>query len=149
MKHNLQFFNETKIDTTEYETIIQTVIGAAIRHEALEDCQIACQFIFIDNARITALNNDFRGKNNATDVLTFPSDSESLNIKKVVGDIFISVEQAELQAKKFGHALTREMAFLALHGFLHLLGYDHMTPEEEREMMGLQEVILNGQNIRR
>ena len=68
---------------------------------------------------------------------------------RVLGDIYISIDQAKLQAKEYGHSLKRELCFLAVHGFLHLLGYDHMTKEEEEKMFHLQKEILDACNIKR
>ena len=68
---------------------------------------------------------------------------------RVLGDIYICIPQMKRQAINYGHSEKRELSFLAVHGLLHLLGYDHMTKEEEKEMFGLQELILDGENIKR
>lgn len=91
----------------------------------------------VSDARIRALNNEFRGVDRPTDVLAFPGDG-SLNPENHVylGDIVVSVPMAERQARDAGHTLARELRLLCLHGYLHLLGYDHET--DGGTMIGLQ-----------
>ena len=95
---------------------------------------------------IHAFNRDFRGVDRPTDVLSFPS-SEGEEIASVpdgyLGDIMISVETAARQAAEIGHSAEREITFLAVHGTLHVLGYDHMTPEDEEEMTARQRKIMS------
>lgn len=94
--------------------------------------------LMTDNENIKSLNSDYRGKDYPTDVLSFPMEEENM-----LGDIAISVDKAHEQAGEVGIALEREMAFLYIHGLLHLLGFDHETsPEDEKEMFDLQERIL-------
>lgn len=94
---------------------------------------------FCDNATIHRLNYEYREKDSPTDVLSFPQGLEN----HLLGDLVVSLEKAQEQAQELGHSLERELAFLVTHGFLHLLGYDHQTPEEEREMFELQRQLLN------
>jgi len=97
----------------------------------------------VSNERMQNLNRDFRGKDEVTDVLSFPSDQGP----GVLGDIAISPEVAAAAAKKHGHSFHREICFLAIHGFLHLIGYDH--EESEKEMFELQDKILDEVGISR
>lgn len=69
--------------------------------------------------------------------------------ERVLGDIYISIDKARSQAEEYGHSLLRELSFLAVHGFYHLLGYDHMTEEEEKIMFSKQEEVLHECNIER
>lgn len=95
--------------------------------------------------RIRELNRDFRHVDRVTDVLTFPAwEGESLCAPEdgYLGDIMICLERAREQALEYGHSLERELAFLAVHGTLHILGYDHMEPEEEAVMRQKQREIL-------
>lgn len=97
---------------------------------------------FVDNAEIQELNKNFRNIDKPTDVLSFPFDN-SFNLPvRVLGDVIISTEKAQFQSDEYGHSLTREIGFLMVHGVLHLLGYDHMTEEDEKEMFGLQKQLL-------
>lgn len=93
---------------------------------------------FTDNEKIHALNLRYRGVDRATDVLSFPMEEED-----TLGDIVISLERAQEQAREYGHSFEREAAFLCVHSVLHLLGYDHeRSPEEEADMFDRQEKIL-------
>ena len=103
----------------------------------------------VDNKTIHEINREYRKVDRPTDVISFAFlDDESERELKGgpvnLGQIIISFEKAEEQAKEYGHSLNREMVFLFVHGMLHLLGYDHMNEEEEKVMFGLQDKILGG-----
>ena len=105
---------------------------------------------FMDNAAIQVINRDYRGKDAPTDVISFALEEEGENpLPRVLGDIMISIERAAEQAEAYGHSYDRELGFLAVHGFLHINGYDHMTPEDEKEMFGLQKEILDAYGLKR
>lgn len=111
---------------------------------------------FVDEETIRQLNKEHRNVNKITDVLSFPmlnikagqkiaeaiSDVEKVSGEIYLGDIVICKEKINSQAKEFGLTRKKELVYLALHSFLHLLGYDHMTKEEEKEMYGLAERVL-------
>lgn len=109
---------------------------------------------FTDNEKIRVLNKDYRGKDNPTDVLSFPlidwdSDGEDMIedgssfFPLALGDIIISLEKAHAQAIEYDQTLIREVSFLAIHSTLHLLGFDHETsPEDEKEMFGIQDIVI-------
>jgi probable rRNA maturation factor len=108
--------------------------------------------ILVTSKRIRSLNRDWMGKDRPTDVLSFPLELEaplSAEIPWQVGEIVISVEQAQLQADEFGHSLDRELAFLFVHGMLHVLGFDHMERAEEKDMFGRQKLILDKAGFKR
>ena len=127
--------------------------------------QLEMSVSVVSPAEIQRLNNEYRQIDAVTDVLSFPSvdlerkvvdfssvQESSLNPttdRLNLGDVIICAERAEEQAKEYGHSLTREMSFLALHGLLHLLGYDHENPTDEAEMTSLQEEILRQAGIER
>ncbi|NLI53024.1 MAG: rRNA maturation RNase YbeY [Clostridiales bacterium] len=99
-----------------------------------------------DAEEIQRLNDCYRSIDRVTDVLTFPAWEGSAILcppDGYLGDIAICFERAEEQAQEYGHSLERELAFLAVHGALHLLGFDHMTPEDEKIMLKEQDEILN------
>lgn len=100
--------------------------------------------ILIDDEYIRELNLTYRGQDRPTDVLAFclQDDMTGMEEDKVLGDVLISVERAAGQAQEYGHSLKREVAFLAAHGILHLLGYDHKSSDEEEEMKSRQIFIL-------
>lgn len=117
---------------------------------------------FMNNAEIREINRDYRNKDQATDVISFAledegegelaiifDEDEAFDLPRNIGDIMISVERAKEQAQEYGHSFDRELGFLAVHGFLHLNGYDHMTPEDEKEMFTLQEDILTAYGLKR
>lgn len=110
---------------------------------------------FADNAGIREVNRIHRGNDRETDVLSFPLfDEEGFPMNPdtdccMLGDIVISLEKAAAQAKEYGHDFRRELAFLTVHSMLHLLGYDHIREEDEAEMFGKQELILNSLGITR
>lgn len=106
--------------------------------------------IFIDDEEMHKLNKEYRGIDRTTDVLSFAlNDNKHIDaFVNSLGDIFISIPKMKSQAEEYGHSETRELSFLALHGLLHLLGYDHtLGKKEEEEMFGLQKEILNDLGI--
>lgn len=112
---------------------------------------------FVDNTEIREINRSYRNIDRATDVLSFPmtNDGEEFCYNPdsgcaMLGDIVISLERALEQAGEYGHSFRREVAFLTVHSMLHLLGYDHVTSEEdEAEMFGKQDIILDAMGIER
>ena len=119
---------------------------------------ISVNITIVSQKEIQRLNNEFRGIDRVTDVLSFPlfekdelKKGEMLdeNITSDIGDIVICKVRAKEQAKEYGHSLLRELCFLSLHGFLHLLGYDHIEKKDEEIMFPLQEKILKEADIQR
>lgn len=117
---------------------------------------------FVDNKEIQEINREFRHKDMPTDVISFAiedevegepdiifPDGEAIDLPQDLGDIFISIDRAREQAEEYGHTYERELGFLAVHGFLHLNGFDHMTPEDEEEMFSLQRKILEQYGLQR
>ncbi len=108
--------------------------------ELSENIEISISFV--NNQEIRNLNKTYRAIDKSTDVLSFPFDN-SFNLPiKVLGDIIVSIEKAKEQAEEYGHSFEREVAFLTIHGLLHLLGFDHQTAEQEEEMFTLQKKLL-------
>lgn len=135
---------------------IETVINYAYNlHEQLQKQNDELSIIFTTNAEIQTINAQYRDKDVATDVISFAfADYEDDIIfddamPHMLGEIFISVEKAEEQALEYEHSFERELIFLALHGFLHLLGYDHIEAEEATAMFALQDKILEALAIYR
>ena len=112
---------------------------------------------FVSNERIQEINRDYRDKDMPTDVISFAMEElgegevelTGVEMPRVLGDIIISISRTKEQAEEYGHSFERELGFLAVHGFLHLLGYDHMTDDEEKEMFTLQKEILNEYGLSR
>lgn len=122
----------------------------ARRFELEEQTEVSVTFV--DNLLIKDLNRTYRGIDQSTDVLSFAFDEEAEGCKTtsindpqihVLGDIIISLEKAQQQGEEYGHGFTRELAFLSVHGMLHLLGYDHQEEHDSRQMRKLEEEILN------
>ena len=119
----------------------------------LEYMKIDASFsvIIVDNNEIHEINKKYRGIDRPTDVISFAlEEEEDYEVKeRLLGDIYVSIDKVYEQAKEYGHSVKRELFFLVTHGFLHLLGYDHMEPEEEKEMFSLQEQILDSYGVKR
>ena len=149
MAIDILFHNETDRDVEVYESVIKDIVAEAARFEGLEG-RFSCQYIFVDNPKMKEMNAGYRGKDYATNVLTFKADDDYLfGTRKNLGDVFISIDKMIEQAYQYGHGEVREMSFLALHGFLHLLGYDHLDEAQELIMNAKQEAILDAKDIRR
>lgn len=144
-----EIYNETNEEIEELETI-KKLMTFAIKHENLENVEF--NIIIVDNEYIHTLNREHRGIDRETDVITFAlEDYEDIIYEdyRLLGDIYISIDKARSQAEEYGHSFLRELSFLAVHGFLHLLGYDHMTEEDEKVMFTRQEMILDEAGIKR
>lgn len=119
----------------------------------LEYMKIDASFsvIIVDNAKIHEINKQYRGIDRPTDVISFAlEEDENYEVKeRLLGDIYISIDKVYEQAKEYNHSVKRELFFLVTHGFLHLLGYDHMEKDEEEEMFSLQEKILDSYGVKR
>ncbi len=102
-----------------------------------------CTVLVMGEAGIRALNRDFRQKDAVTDVLSFPAaEGADVTADGYLGDIAVCLPRAAEQADAYGHSLSRELAFLCVHGALHLMGYDHIEPADEARMRGRQSAIL-------
>ena len=129
---------------------LDDVIKRTLKHEGVSSCVFS--IIFVDEKEIQKINKEYRCIDRVTDVISFAfEDNENISYNdiRILGDIYICIPKMKDQAKEYGHSEKRELAFLTVHGLLHLLGYDHQSEEEEKEMFGLQELILNGANIKR
>jgi probable rRNA maturation factor len=144
----IEIFNETNEDLEKELSELKELLMNVSKDEGLDN--ILFNVIIIDNDRIRQLNNNYRGIDRETDVISFAlEDDKTFNLEeiRVLGDIYISVEKARSQAIEYGHSFKRELSFLAIHGFLHLLGYDHMEKEEEEIMFKKQEEVLSRYEI--
>ena len=148
---NVEIFNETNEEIKDIE-ILKPLLEYARKVENLEDTELEFSIIITDNERIHEINREYRNIDRPTDVISFAlEDSEDIKLDnyRILGDIYISIDKVKEQAKEYGHSEKRELAFLTIHGFLHLLGYDHMKEEEEKVMFKKQEEILDGFGIKR
>ena len=142
----INFVNETNVDIKEYKKLIRSVL----KHEKTDKF---FNIIFVDKDKIQQINNDYRGINKVTDVITFAlmENPDELFMEAIdeLGDVFICIDRAIEQANEYNHSIEREMGFLAVHGYLHLIGYDHMTEEDEKIMFSKQDEILNKAKLKR
>lgn len=148
---NVEIFNETNEEIKDLD-ILKPLLEYARIKENLEDTELEFSVIIVDNKRIHEINKEYRGIDRPTDVISFAlEDNKEFEFDhyRVLGDIYISIDKVKEQAKEYGHSEKRELAFLTIHGFLHLLGYDHMKEEEEKVMFKKQEEILDGFGIKR
>ncbi len=147
--NKFEVFNETneKIDVEEEKKIIEY----ALKHENLKNVEF--NVIFVDSKTIKKINREYRNIDRVTDVISFALEDGDENINfefgRLLGDIYICVDKMKEQAEEYGHSILREQGFLTVHGLLHLLGYDHMTKEEEKIMFEKQELILDGYGLKR
>ena len=126
------------------------VLDYALEHEKVNNAIFS--IVFLNDEEIHNMNREYRGVDRITDVISFAfEDNENLryNDIRMLGDIYVCIPQMKRQAESYGHSEKRELSFLVIHGLLHLLGYDHMNPKDEKKMFALQELILDGKNIKR
>lgn len=152
MNIDFVFDNEVENFENNYEQDFTAIIEQALKTLGIEDdVEVSC--VLVDDERIHEINKEYRHIDRSTDVISFAmEDNDQFYVEgmpRTLGDIFISVDHAKKQAEEYGHSLRREMCFLFTHGILHLLGYDHMTDEQEKEMFGLQDQILGALSIER
>ena len=140
-------FNETNEDLTSEFKILKDVLKKGLKKLNIDECEF--NIIVVNNDYIHELNKNYRGKDTETDVISFAlEDDKTFNPQgRVLGDIYISIDKAHSQALEYGHSFLREFCFLGVHGMLHLLGYDHMTKDDEKVMFSLQEEILEESGI--
>lgn len=132
----INYFNQTEENTNEFEILINKILKKKSKFKSMN-------IIFVSDDEIKKMNSEFREKDYITDVISFPNNNKEL------GDIFICIEQAKRQSIEYNHSFEREIGFLAVHGYLHVLGYDHITKEEEEIMFKLQNEILEKANLKR
>jgi probable rRNA maturation factor len=141
------FINKSREKSWQnYRRYLNTIVLKTV--ETLHiDAQLALSLILIDDDAMHRMNMEYRGVDRSTDVISFAMEEGEADLIasdiREIGDVFINVDAIRNQAADYGHSLKREFCFLFTHGLLHLLGYDHMHAEDEKEMNSLQESILN------
>lgn len=142
-----------------YESTIKKVLKECYEVENLVNSKLIITVTFTTPENIRKINNKYRNIDRATDVLSFPmfeKDELDKKIKEqdficedVLGDIIISVEKVEEQAKEYGHSFERELSYMVVHGFYHLMGYDHIEEKDKVIMRPKEEKVLNRLGITR
>ena len=157
MNLEIDFIDETDSVTEEQLRLLEELLKLAAETENVEGGS-ELSVTFVTNESIKELNMAYRGKDSPTDVISFAMEEMGegetaiagvQSLPRMLGDIVISIDKVEKQADEYGHSYMRELGFLTVHGFLHLLGYDHMTPEDEKLMFKKQEDILKSYGLER
>lgn len=162
----IEMLDETQEVSQEMMDKIRDMLNFAAKKLGKENKEMA--ITFVDNEKIHQINLEYRDMDRPTDVVSLEYKPETdivfsqedleadpdlaamiADYDAYIGELFISVDKAHEQAESYGHSFQREMGFLAVHGFLHINGYDHYTPEEEEEMFTLQEEILTAYGLTR
>jgi probable rRNA maturation factor len=152
----IDFIDETNELSEEEISTVEKLLQLAAKLEKVGD-DSELSITFVTNDRIQEINKEYRHKDMPTDVISFAMEElgegeiplTGMEIPRVLGDIIISVARAREQALEYGHSFIRELGFLAVHGFLHLLGYDHEIEEDEKVMFSRQKDILDEFGLKR
>ncbi|MRG86628.1 rRNA maturation RNase YbeY [Salinibacillus xinjiangensis] len=153
---HIDFLDETKEVTEEHIDLLNRLLKFSAEQEEISH-QAEMSVTFVNNEQIQMINRNYRQKDQPTDVISFAMQDEVEGEMEIIGeegplllgDIIISIEKAKEQAKEYQHSFERELGFLAVHGFLHLLGYDHMEEADEKKMFAKQEEYLNEFGLKR
>ena len=144
-------------ENEEYKNIIEKVLKQCFIEEKIYNSKLIVTITLTNPEIIKKINKQFRGIDRATDVLSFPMfekeelqekiKNEEFNNEDILGDIVISIEKVQQQAKEYEHSFERELSYMIVHGFYHLMGYDHIQEEDKKEMRPKEEKILNNLKI--
>ncbi len=139
---HINYMNQSNEDSwRNYRKYLEPILDKTLKKVG-HDSNVEVSVVMVNDDAIHEYNKNYRNVDRPTDVLSFV-DGEEVDGVLSLGDIIISVDKVRSQAEDYGHSLKREYCFLVAHGFLHLLGYDHETKEEEEEMTRLQKEILD------
>ena len=146
----------------EYKKLIERVVRTCFEEENLQNTNLYLNVILTNPKNIRETNKAYRNIDKETDVLSFPmfqkeeiealinkSQNENIEVEDVLGDIMISIPRVIEQAKEYGHSVERELAYMVVHGFYHVMGYDHIKEEDKAIMRPKEEYVLNKLNITR
>lgn len=155
MMLHVEYLNEINESSTDFQELLSNVLEKAAEMEKTGQAEVS--ITIVSKERIQEINKEYRQKDSVTDVISFAMEEMGEDETEIIGgeetrflgDIIICLDVAKEQAEEYGHSLEREMGFLAVHGFLHLLGYDHMNDEDEKRMFGRQEEILEQYGLKR
>lgn len=156
MSLTIDILDETEQVTPEQQELVTKLLEfAAIQEKVTEGSEVSVTFV--NNERIHEINKEYRQKDAPTDVISFAMEEMGEgeieiigeDVPAVLGDIIISIDRTKEQAEEYGHSYERELGFLAIHGFLHLLGYDHMNEEDEKVMFSRQKELLEQYGLTR
>ena len=142
-----------------WEDIVKRVFEECFKEEQLQDSKLYITVTFTNPKNIQSINKEYRNIDRPTDVLSFPMyqkeeldqkiEKKDFQYQDILGDIVISIPKVEEQAKEYGHSFERELSYMLIHGFYHLMGYDHIEEEDKKQMRKKEEKILETLNISR
>ncbi|MBN3547596.1 rRNA maturation RNase YbeY [Fictibacillus barbaricus] len=155
MMLHVEYLNEIDENSTEFQELLTKVLEKAAEMEGTGQAEVSVTIV--TKERIQEINSEYRQKDSVTDVISFAMEEMGEDETEIIGgeetrilgDIIICLDVAKEQAEEYGHSVDREMGFLAVHGFLHLLGYDHTNESDEKKMFGRQEEILEQYGLKR
>lgn len=146
-------------ENKEYENTIKKVVEQCFKEEKLESSKLYISITLTTPKHIHEINKQYRNVDKETDVLSFPMfekdeldekiKNEDFENEDILGDIVISIERVKKQAEEYGHSFERELAYMIVHGFYHLMGYDHIKEEDKLIMRPKEENVLNKLGIKR
>ena len=146
-------------ENTEYESTIKKVVEKCFEEEKIENSKLCLTITLTTPENIRIINKEYRNIDKETDVLSFPMfekqelddmiENQEFEHEDVLGDIVISIARVEEQAKEYGHSFERELSYMVVHGFYHVMGYDHIKEEDKVKMRPKEEKILNDLKILR
>ena len=158
MKKHAEIIYDGIDPNKEYEDIINKVINECFTNEGIDGLKLYVSITLTVPEVIHRLNKEFRQIDRPTDVLSFPMFepdeikemiNENSENEDILGDMVISIPQVEVQAKEYGHSFLRELSYMVVHSFYHLMGYDHIEEEDKKKMRAKEDEILNRLNITR
>ncbi len=158
MKQHVEIIYDGIEENEAYENLISKVIKECFKNENMEKLKLYVSITLTCPSKIKEINNKYRNIDKETDVLSFPMfEKEELEnmikqeyeVDDVLGDIIISIDRVEKQAEEYGHSFERELAYMCVHGFFHLMGYDHIKDEDKVVMRAKEDEVLNKLNITR
>lgn len=139
--NHIIFINQTKQKLSFLKRLYISILNRANMQLKIKKA-ITVEVVIVSNQTMQSYNLQFRNLDKVTDVLSFPLQDQQSQKESLLGVVMIAYDKAVEQSKTYGHSLKRELSFLFIHGILHLLGYDHHTPKEEKEMLALQDAII-------
>lgn len=146
-------------ENEEYDKVIKKVVEQCFKEEKLENSKLCLTITLTTPENIQKINKEYRNIDRATDVLSFPMfekseldemiEKQEFEHEDVLGDLVISIEKVKEQAKEYGHSFERELSYMVVHGFYHVMGYDHIKEEDKAKMRPKEEKVLNDLKITR
>ena len=158
MKQHAEIVYDEIEENKEFENTINKVINECFKMENMDGLKLYISITLTNPKKIKILNNNYRNIDKETDVLSFPmfEKNEIENFIKTnyemedcLGDIVISIQRVEEQAKEYGHSFERELSYMCVHGFYHLMGYDHIKDEDKKIMRAKEDNVLESLGINR